>query len=171
MLKYSKGFTIIELLIVIAVIAILAAIIVANVGRYNAKANDASVKAEMRELSVAMTDYTVTNGGSAFCTNQNAENIANAIQKISSSYTITCYDITSGYVAYGKTPWADISSLFTIPVALASPGPNPQNANCSSNSWYAVTKNLTTTTSTCWCIDSRGNVLDSCGNYANCACQ
>ena len=49
-MKIQKGFTIIELVVVIAIIAILAAIVLVNVAGYINKGKDASIKADMHTL-------------------------------------------------------------------------------------------------------------------------
>ena len=59
----SKGFTIIELIVVIAIIAILASIVLINVSSYINKAKDASVKEAMHTLQ---TDAISTANGGAF---------------------------------------------------------------------------------------------------------
>ena len=46
----QKGFTIIELIIVIAIIAVLAAIVLVNVTQYIQKGKDAAIKADMSTL-------------------------------------------------------------------------------------------------------------------------
>ena len=43
----SKGFTIIELIVVIAIIAVLAGIVLVNVTQYINKSKDASIEADM----------------------------------------------------------------------------------------------------------------------------
>ncbi|MDP2741313.1 MAG: prepilin-type N-terminal cleavage/methylation domain-containing protein [bacterium] len=52
----SKGFTIIELIVVIAIIAVLAAIVMVNVTSYIAKGKDVSIKGN---LSTALTNAAV----------------------------------------------------------------------------------------------------------------
>jgi prepilin-type N-terminal cleavage/methylation domain-containing protein len=52
-LKNNKGFTIIELIVVIAVISLLASIVLTNVNGFMAKARDAKRKGDIHQLVVA----------------------------------------------------------------------------------------------------------------------
>mgnify|MGYP001598128941 CR=1 FL=1 len=47
----NKGFTIIELIVVIAIIAVLAAIVLVNVTQYIAKSRDAAIKGNMSTIA------------------------------------------------------------------------------------------------------------------------
>lgn len=63
------GFTIIELIVVIAIISILATIVSANVIKYISKAKDSSIKAQMEQIRTAAVDYisTSTDGYTGLC--------------------------------------------------------------------------------------------------------
>jgi prepilin-type N-terminal cleavage/methylation domain-containing protein len=56
-LKNNKGFTLIELIVVIAIIAVLSAIVLTNTVQYFSKAKDAAVKDGMRGLLVLAHQY------------------------------------------------------------------------------------------------------------------
>ena len=59
----SKGFTIIELIVVIAIIAILAAIVLVNVTVYINKAKDARINSDMGRIKTGMSGcFTIGNG-------------------------------------------------------------------------------------------------------------
>ena len=60
-----KGFTIIELIVVIAIIAVLAAIVLINVNGYIAKARDAKRKGDLTQVLKALNMYAADYG--TFC--------------------------------------------------------------------------------------------------------
>jgi len=62
-MRSASGFTLIELVIVIVVIGILAAMVVPNYLRLGDYAREASVKANMHTLQLAMEDYSALHDG------------------------------------------------------------------------------------------------------------
>jgi prepilin-type N-terminal cleavage/methylation domain-containing protein len=64
-MQNQKGFTIIELIVVIAIIVILASIILININGYINKANDAAVKEDMSSLLADAANYYGSNGSFA----------------------------------------------------------------------------------------------------------
>lgn len=63
MLRTSKGFTLIELMIVVVIIGILAAIAIPNFIAMQARAKEASVKSNCHTVQLAAEDYAVQNDG------------------------------------------------------------------------------------------------------------
>jgi type IV pilus assembly protein PilA len=63
MLRNSKGFTLIELMIVVVIIGILAAIAIPNFISMQDRAKEGSVKANMHTVQLAIEDFAVQNDG------------------------------------------------------------------------------------------------------------
>ena len=93
MKKLQKGFTLIELMIVIAIIAILAAILIPNFLHARAESVTAACEGNEKQLATAEEEYSVDNGGayaslSALTTPYISTTITDPVKK-GNAYTVT----------------------------------------------------------------------------------
>lgn len=63
MMRYKKGFTLLELLVVIAVIGIFSAIVIASLNNIRSKSRDARRKSDFRQIATALEMYYDQYGG------------------------------------------------------------------------------------------------------------
>ena len=106
----SKGFTLIELMIVVVIIGILAAIAIPNFIAMQSRAKEGSTKANMHTLQLASEDYGVQNDGvySATC------DITHIAGGLPASYK-NPFDGTTG----SGNAWEDRAVFAGVPTAKA----------------------------------------------------
>jgi prepilin-type N-terminal cleavage/methylation domain-containing protein len=114
----QKGFTIIELIVVIAIIAILSAIVLVSVTQYINKAKTASIEANLSTVETSMAAYLAdpANTGAAGTDINTASKVPAGCDATTSTYgaivttnggTLTCYGTTgSDWCAVSTTPTA-----------------------------------------------------------------
>ena len=155
--KIQKGFTIIELIVVIAIIAILAAIVLVNVTQYIAKAKTSAVQANLSTIETSMAAYladpanTTATGAdinavpsTALANNCNSGSpTAVSILAAYASSALTCKgDSGTQWCAYAVTPSVTILGChcwLLVPSATGStpPGvyPPKRSPGCSPSPW------------------------------------
>ena len=108
--RKKQGFTLVEIMIVVAIIALLAAIAIPNLLRARMSSNDALAKATLRAISTAAESYGTANNGN-YPTGANLNLLTNAtppylnIDYVATSsaanpiagYIYTCTLAASGY--------------------------------------------------------------------------
>ena len=110
MLRNQKGFTLIELMIVVVIIGILAAIAIPNFIAMQDRAKEGSTKANMHTVQLASEDYGVKNDGTYSDLASNLQLPGNFSNPFSSSATSledrpfgAACGATSGISSYGDT--------------------------------------------------------------------
>jgi type IV pilus assembly protein PilE len=111
MKKYSLGFTLIELMIVVAIIAVLAAIAYPSYTQYKIRTNRADVQSEMMNIAQRLQSYYVINHNYTSATLDNGTTskdypISNPVYRVTlvpsgQTYTLTAEPI-SGTVQAGN---------------------------------------------------------------------
>jgi prepilin-type N-terminal cleavage/methylation domain-containing protein len=82
-MNHHKGFTIIELIVVVAIVAILAAVVITSVSQYIKKSKDTAFKADMRSAVSYGTVYFGNNGNfNNFCSDSGTQNFFNPMRKM-----------------------------------------------------------------------------------------
>ena len=115
-----KGFTLVEIMIVVAIIALLAAIAIPNLLRAKMSANDALAMGTLRTMSTASETYATANNGSyplqiTSLTNATPPYMSrNYCTSTFSGYTYNCNGFAAGGYTITATPTAVGTSGTTV---------------------------------------------------------
>ena len=116
--KMEQGFTLVEIMIVVAIIALLAAIAIPNLLRARMTSNDALAKATLRAISTAAESFGTANNG-------NYPGNESSLTGATPPFLNTAYCAKSPLAGYNYNCSAMSSSGYTVtatPVTLGSTG-------------------------------------------------
>ena len=116
-----KGFTLVEIMIVVGIVALLAAIVVPNMLTAKRTANEAAAKATIRSLSTAAETFAIPHGGAYPTTVAELNNFIASASNYCSDVVVTAVTPVQGY-NYGCGLAVDGYTFVATPITLGTTG-------------------------------------------------
>ncbi|MCC7436779.1 prepilin-type N-terminal cleavage/methylation domain-containing protein [Candidatus Nomurabacteria bacterium] len=121
-MNYKKGFTIIELLMVIAIIGIIASIMISNLGKGKNKGTDGAITKQVTEIRSQAELHFINNGNSYLNVCTSGTNNVNSMLSKLASISGTTAAINSGAVQTTTTTNCNTSvAAYAVSVKLKDP--------------------------------------------------
>ena len=156
-LNYKNGFTLLELLVVVAIIGILASVIISNLTASRAKGNDAAVKSNLNNMIAQSAIFYGNNSNSYNTTSGNYSCTASPSSVTCSS---SCTSATTTEILCDPTVQSAMRSAASSAANHAAYGVSYSGSY--SGQYFNIEAQLSTNTSGSqdyWCIDSAGNSI------------
>jgi general secretion pathway protein G len=136
-IKEQKGFTLLELLIVIVIIGILALLIIPNITSAPKKARDTQRKTDLTAIRKGLEEYFVNNNAYPAGTDYAGMNDLTAASTGPIMKTVPVDPKNTGSLVYHYTPTGTPATSYTLTACLENPGDNGANVttdatNCAS---------------------------------------
>lgn len=170
-MKKQKGFTVLELLIVVAIIGILSAIVLGQVKTARERAKDKAIFENLQSARNEISIYYSTHGtygtygitGTAISTGNNSKCVSSLLATGTSVFT------KSGDAQAEKTKEAIAASNSASNGTLVGTGTQRfSNTRCATNgASAAIAATLATDNTKSWCVDSAGFAGEVTGNAAS----
>ena len=164
MKRKQKGFSLIELLIVVAIILIIAAIAIPNLLRSRMAANEASAVGSVRTMNTAAISYNSTYGNG----------FPPSMASIGNNGTTTISCTNAGLIDTVLTSGTKSGYTFQLKTGLAANQLNSTSSSCAGNYGYsdgymvtAVPVTVGTTGQRAFCSDASGVIRQNTAGTAN----
>jgi len=107
----KKGFTVVEMLLVIIIIGIIAAVAIPNFSKFTTRNNTAKAKADIRSLQVAVENYYLYNSSSYPAA---LTNLTTATPVILRSIPKDPYSSSGAAYGYSRSPNAKYYAIYSV---------------------------------------------------------